>query len=186
MSTYENLPADLPIPENDGAADHLRGASMPVLTLPATSGEVINLADLGAGRTVVYLYPMTGKPGVSLPDGWDSIPGARGCTPETCGFRDHFRELREAGAARVYGLSSQDTEYQAELAARLALPFTILSDPQLRLGDRLRLPTFEVDGRDLYKRLTLVVRDGKVEHAFYPIFPPDEHADQVLAWLREQ
>lgn len=184
MSTYDELPSDLPAPTDDGAADHLPGVHLPALALPATDGSSVRLDRL-PGRTVLYLYPRSGRPGVDLPDGWDAIPGARGCTPESCGFRDHFAELRAAGAAGVYGLSSQDTAYQAELADRLRLPFAILSDDELRLADALRLPTFEVEGRRLYKRLTLVVDAGRVTHAFYPIFPPDEHAAQVLAWLRE-
>ena len=184
MATYENLPSDLPVPEDDGAADHLPGTAMPELSLIATDGASIDLSRLGEGRTVLYLYPLSGKPGVDLPDGWDAIPGARGCTPEACGFRDHFRELQAAGAERVYGLSSQDTAYQAELAERLSLPFAILSDPGLRLAERLRLPTFEADGQRLYKRLTMIVSGGRVEHFFYPIFPPDKHADEVLSWLR--
>ena len=184
MATYENLPDDLPIPEDDGAADHLCGMPLPKLTLVGTDGLPVELSALGEGRTVLYLYPLSGKPGVDLPDGWDAIPGARGCTPEACGFRDHFQELRDAGAERVYGLSSQDSDYQTELAQRLSLPFAILSDHELRLGELLGLPTFHADGQPLYARLTMVVRDGKIEHVFYPIFPPDQHADEVLSWLR--
>ena len=186
MSNYLNLPSNLPVPQDDGAADHLPGMALPHLVLSSTRGDAVALDELGSGRTVIYIYPMTGRPGVDLPDGWDAIPGARGCTPESCGFRDLHSDLLAAGAARVYGLSSQDTDYQAELAGRLALPFAILSDPELRLGDALRLPTFLVEGRALYKRLTLIVTDGHVEHAFYPIFPPDQHASEVLAWLRDQ
>jgi peroxiredoxin len=183
MSTYENLPSDLPVPEDDGAADHLTGQELPHLALAATDGSTVDLSELGDGRTVVYVYPMTGKPGVTLPDGWDQIPGARGCTPEACGFRDHFAELQAAGAKRVFGLSSQDTGYQTELAQRLGLPFTILSDTRLRLSELLRLPTFAIGGERLYKRLTMIISDGRVEHVFYPIFPPDRHAGEVLAWL---
>jgi peroxiredoxin len=184
MSTYESLPDDLPIPEDDGAADHLPGHELPQLTLLGTDGSEVDLAGLGDGRTVLYLYPLSGKPGVDLPEGWDAIPGARGCTPEACAFRDHFQDLRQAGAERVYGLSSQDTDYQAELATRLALPFAIVSDPDLRLAELLRLPTFTADGERLYQRLTLIIRDGQIEHAFYPVFPPDRHASEVLSWLR--
>jgi peroxiredoxin len=184
VSDYQRLPDDLPQPLDDGAADHLAGARMPSVTLPMTDGERLDLAALGSGRTVIYLYPMTGRPGVDLPAGWDEIPGARGCTPESCGFRDHFAELGDAGATAVYGLSSQHTDYQREVADRLELPFRLLSDPELELAAALRLPTFEVDGKALYKRLTLVVNDGVIEKAFYPIFPPNEHAEQVLAWLR--
>lgn len=181
---YTVLPAGLPVPEDDGAAAHLTGLAMPRLTLPASDGDRVDLVGLGRGRTIVYCYPLTGRPGVDLPDGWDAIPGARGCSTEACGFRDHFAELRAAGAERVYGLSSQDTAYQAEVVDRLSLPFPMLSDESFALADALRLPTFEADGHPrLYARLTLVVRDGAVEHVFYPIFPPNEHAAQVLAWL---
>jgi peroxiredoxin len=180
---FSQLPADLPVPEDDGAADHLPGLALPALTLPATDGSTVDLGSFGPGRTVLYLYPRTGRPGEPLPTGWDQIPGARGCTPESCAFRDHHADLTAAGAA-VYGLSAQDTGYQHEAVQRLHLPFPLLSDPDLQLGAALRLPTFEVDGMRLYHRLTLVVRDGRVEHVWYPIFPPDGHAEQVLAWLR--
>jgi peroxiredoxin len=184
MTTYESLPGDLPVPEDDGAAEHLPGAAMPQLTLAATDGAAVDLSALGPGRTVLYLYPLSGKPGTDLPDGWDAIPGARGCTPEACGFRDHIQELREGGAERVYGLSSQDAAYQSEFAARMSLPFAILSDPELRLGDLLGLPTFDAAGQRLYKRLTMIILDGRIEHVFYPIFPPDRHAGEVVSWLR--
>jgi peroxiredoxin len=185
MSDYMSLPDDLPEPEDDGAADHLAGLEMPHITLPGTTGRQVALDDLGPGWVVLYVYPLSGRPGVELPDGWDEIPGARGCTPEACGFRDHHTEIRVAGADGVYGLSSQSTDYQAELVERLHLPFEILSDPELEVAAALRLPTFMVDDRPLYKRLTLVVRDGRIEHAFYPIFPPDQHAAEVLQWLRD-
>lgn len=184
MADYLELPDHLPAPEDDGAAEHLPGRAMPDLTLVATDGRAVTLSDLGPGRTVVYVYPMTGRPGVALPPGWDEIPGARGCTPESCGFRDHHAELREAGARAVYGLSSQSTDYQREAVERLALPFALLSDPELTLAQALDLPTFDVEGDRLYRRLTLVVSDGVIEHAFYPIFPPDAHAGEVLSWLR--
>ena len=177
------LPANLPVPEDDSAAAHLPGLRLPDLSLPSTSGGTVLLSRLPS-RTVLYLYPMTGRPGVPLPEGWDLIPGARGCTPESCGFRDHHAELRAAGA-EVYGLSSQTTDYQLEAVSRLHLPFALLSDERLELADALRLPTFEVEGRRLFKRLTLVVSAGTIEHAFYPIFPPDAHAEQVLTWLRQ-
>jgi peroxiredoxin len=157
--------------------------AMPHLMLRDTDRKYVALDGLGSGRSIVYIYPMSGLPGVALPEGWDDIPGARGCTPESCGFRNHFTELQAAGASVVYGLSSQNTKYQAELAQRLGLPFTIISDPDLELAAALRLPTFTADGPRLYKRLTLVVGDGRIEHAFYPIFPPDEHAAEVLRWL---
>lgn len=182
---YLSLPAGLPVPEDDGAADHLPGTAMPHLTLPATDGGTVRLDAPGPGRTVVYIYPLTGRPGTDLPAGWDAIPGARGCTPEACGFRDHHADLLAAGATRVYGLSGQDTGYQREVVDRLGLPFAMLSDPGLRLAAALRLPTFEAGGMTLYARLTLIVADGVIEHAFYPVFPPDAHAAQVLAWLRD-
>ncbi len=180
MTTYESLPDDLPVPEDDGAAEHLPGMAMPQLTLAATDGATVDLSALGHGRTVLYLYPLSGRPGVDLPQGWDAIPGARGCTPEACGFRDHIQELRGAGAERVYGLSSQDTAYQSEFATRMSLPFPILSDPALRLGELLKLPTFQANGQPLYKRLTMIIRDGRIEHVFYPIFPPD--TDTPAKW----
>jgi peroxiredoxin len=176
------LPAGLPEPVDDGAADHLRGAELPSIELPATDGAAVDLAAL-EGRTVVYAYPWTGRPGQPLlAEGWDEIPGARGCTPETCGFRNHHAELAALGAA-VFGLSTQDTAYQREPAERLSLPFSILSDAGLELTNTLRLPTFEVAGKTLTKRLTLLLRDGTVERVWYPVFPPDRHAGEVLAWL---
>ncbi|SJN12294.1 Alkyl hydroperoxide reductase subunit C-like protein [Leucobacter sp. 7(1)] len=182
---FSKLPEGLPVPADDGAAAHLPGASMPDLTLVDSAGSQVSLAALGPGRTVIYLYPLTGRPGVDLPDGWDAIPGARGCSTQACSFRDHFTELAAAGVARVYGLSSQDSGYQAEVTARLRLPFTMLADPDFALGDALTLPTFAAPGHArLYSRLTLVVTGGRIEHVFYPIFPPNTHAEQVLAWLR--
>jgi peroxiredoxin len=176
------LPADLPEPEDDGAADHLAGMKLPPVELTSTDGRRANLSALG-GRTVIYAYPWTGRPGQPLlAEDWDEIPGARGCTPETCGFRDHHAELAALGAA-VFGLSTQDTAYQRELAERLGLPFSILSDAGLELTSALRLPTFEVAGKTLIKRITLLVRDGAIEHVWYPVFPPDRHAAEVLAWL---
>jgi peroxiredoxin len=185
MTDYTQLPADLPVPEDDGAADHLPGRRVPDVTLPATSGEAVALGGLGPGRSIVYVYPMTGQPAVALPEGWDDIPGARGCTTEACDFRDHHAELLDAGAARVFGLSSQDTDYQREMVQRLRLPFAVLADTDLALAGRLELPTFEAAGTTLYKRITLVIRDDAIEHAFYPISPPNEHAQQVLRWLRD-
>lgn len=180
-ANFNQLPADLPAPEDDGACAHLVGRAVPALALPATEGSAVNFAAL-PGRTVVYCYPRTGVPGQALPTNWDAIPGARGCTPEACGFRDHHAELRALGAA-VFGLSTQEAPYQQELAARLHLPFALLSDAELRFAAALKLPTFGVDGMTLIKRLTLVLRDGVIEHVFYPVFPPDTHAAQVTAWL---
>ena len=184
MTDPTQLPADLPAPEDDGAARHLPGLAMPRVVLTSTTGTTVCLDELGAGRTVLYLYPMTGRPGEALPDGWDMIPGARGCTPEACAFRDHHADLLAAGADAVYGLSSQSTAEQVEAAARLHLPFPLLSDPGLQLADQLRLPTFAAGGQTRYQRLTLIITAGTIEHAFYPIFPPDGHAGEVLRWLR--
>ncbi|MGI8595881.1 MAG: peroxiredoxin [Thermoleophilaceae bacterium] len=172
------------MPEDDGAADHLAGLPAAQMTLPSTSGGSVALDRLGAGRAVVYVYPLTGRPGIDLPKGWDTIPGARGCTTEACDFRDHHADLTDAGASQVFGLSSQDRDYQREVVERLGLPFALLSDTGLRLVEALGLPTFEAGGSTLFKRLTFVVRDGVVEHVFYPIFPPNEHAHEVLTWLR--
>jgi peroxiredoxin/DNA-binding transcriptional MerR regulator len=180
-----HLPDNLPVPEDDGAADHLVGLSAPPLILSATDGRTVNLADLGPGRTIIYLYPLTGAPGTDLPEGWESIPGARGCTTEACDFRDHHALLREAGAVNVYGLSSQGPNYQREVIDRLRLPFSMLSDPEFSLAEALMLPTFSAPGHArLYSRLTLVVNAGTIEHVFYPIFPPNTHAQQILEWLQ--
>ena len=179
------LPANLPRPVDDGAADHLRGMFLPRLALPSTAGLMVDLSDPASLATVVFCYPMTGVPGKALPEGWDMIPGARGCTPQTCAFRDLHREFVDLGA-RVFGLSTQTTEYQREMVTRLHVPFEILSDAQFMLCDALRLPTLEVDGRRLLKRLTLVVEHGQIKHVFYPVFPPDENANEALRWLRSR
>jgi len=175
------LPSDLPVPVDDGMASHLVGLPIPTISLPSTTGQRVDLSAL-AGRTVVYCYPRTGRPDQELPKGWNLIPGARGCTPQSCAFRDHHREL-QALDARVFGLSTQDTDYQREAAERLHLPFALLSDARLEFTSAMRLPTFEVESIRLLKRLTLVIRDGTVEQVFYPVFPPDENARQVLSWL---
>ncbi len=180
------LPPDLPVPLDDGAAGHLLGAAVPDVALPSTDGRSIALAGSGAERTIVYAYPRTGRPGEPpLVADWDRIPGARGCTPESCGFRDHHDELRALGA-EVYGLSTQTTEDQREVVGRLGLPFPLLADAELLLTEALRLPTFQAAGHTLLKRLTFVVRNGRIEHVWYPVFPPDSHAGQVLAWLGDQ
>jgi peroxiredoxin len=177
------LPPGIPVPQDDGAARHLTGMKLPDLALPATRGGAINLALLG-GRTVLYIYPRTGVPGVDLPPGWDDIPGARGCTPQSCGFRDHFAELKGLGASHLFGLSTQDTDYQREAAERLHLPFAILSDAKLAFAWALNLPTFSVAGMTLLKRVALVIDDGIIDKVFYPVFPPDKNAAEVIAWLR--
>jgi peroxiredoxin len=182
MSSLTELPSGLPVPEDDGATDHLRGMLLPHIELRSTGGRDIDVGDLGEHRTVLYMYPRTGRPDRPVPASWDAIPGARGCTPESCGFRDHFAEISALGAG-VYGVSTQDTDYQREAVDRLHLPFEVLSDAEFALTEALRLPTFQFEGVRLLKRLTLIVRGGRVEHVFYPVFPPDRHAEEVLAWL---
>jgi peroxiredoxin len=178
------LPPGLPEPEDDGAADHLPGRRMPDLALPSSDGRAIRLD--GAACAVVYAYPYTGRPGERpLTEDWDLIPGARGCTPEACGFRDHHAELTALGAD-VFGVSTQSTEHQRELVGRLRLPFPILSDAELRLTRALGLPTFGAAGHVLLRRLTMLVREGAIDHVWYPVFPPDRHAAEVLEWLRDQ
>lgn len=184
-ATWTSLPEGLPIPEDDGAADHLAGSQLPDVALQATDGSTVSLARL-SGRTVVYAYPRTGEPGKTSPDGWDAIPGARGCTPQSCAFRDHFDELTRLGVAQVFGLSTQDTAYQAEMADRLHLPFLVLSDAGLQFSRAANLPLFEAGGMTLMKRLTLVVDGGTVTQVFYPVFPPDRSAEVVVEWLRAE
>ena len=179
------LPSNIPVPHDDGAADHLAGAKLPDLALPATQGLPINLSKLKA-RTVVYNYPRTGVPGVDPPAGWDQIPGARGCTPQSCSFRDHFGELKKLGVAQLFGLSTQDTTYQQEAATRMHLPFAVLSDEKLALTKALKLPTFTAAGMTLLKRMALVTDDGMIVKAFYPVFPPDKNAEVVIAWLQSK
>ncbi len=177
------LPDDLPAPHDDGAARHLSGARLPDIALPATDGAAVSLARL-AGRTVVYIYPRTGRPGQATPTGWDAIPGARGCTPQSCGFRDHFADLKRLGVQQLYGLSTQTTDYQREAGARLHLPFAILSDETLALTHALDLPVFSVDGMTLIRRMAWVIDDGVITKVFYPVFPPDRSAEEVVNWLR--
>ncbi len=177
------LPDNLPVPEDDGAADHLPGARLPSVPFASTASNPVDLSALD-GRTVVYCYPMTGKPGKDLPQGWNEIPGARGCTPQSCSFRDHYAELRNLGA-RVYGISTQDTGYQTEAAERLHLPFELLSDEDLEFATALGLPTFEVERMVLLKRLTFVANGGLIEKVFYPVFPPNKNAEEVIEWLSQ-
>ena len=179
-NVYE-LPPDLPAPVDDGACAHLAGKRLPAVPLLSTSGRVVDLAAL-RGRTVIYCYPRTGRPDQELPTGWNAIPGARGCTPQSCAFRDHYQELRGLGVAEVFGLSTQVSDYQREAVARLHLPFDLLSDEKLEFAQALKLPTFEVDGMTLIKRLTVVARDGAIEKVFYPVFPPDRNASDVMLW----
>lgn len=180
------LPPGLPAPVDDGACDHLRGAELPDVALLSTAGRTVTLRDLAAGTVVIYCYPRTGLPDQEPPGGlaaWDSIPGARGCTPQSCAYRDHHAELRALGAA-VFGLSTQTTEYQREMAARLHLPFEVLSDHALAFTRALALPTFTVEGIEVTRRLTLIARDGRIAECLYPVFPPDQDAARVMEWLR--
>ena len=179
------LPAGLPVPIDDGAAAHLTGQPMPSITLPSTAGRSVRLDALGPGWTVLYCYPRTGRPEESAPPSWDSIPGARGCTPQSCSYRERHVELGASGA-RVFGISTQATSYQQEMVQRLHLPYEVLSDAAFQLTNALALPTFEAGGMRLLKRLTLIVRSNRIEKCFYPVFPPDADAAQVLKWLREQ
>ena len=179
------LPPGLPEPVDDGAADHLEGKALPSLSLPATSGTQIDLANAAHGTLVLYCYPRTGRPGEPLPPGWDQIPGARGCTPQSCAFRDHFTELGALGAT-VLGLSAQLLADQIEFARRVELPYPVLSDPGLTLAEALQLPTFEIAGKRLYRRLTLIARRREIAKVLYPVFPPDRNAADVVAWLSTQ
>jgi peroxiredoxin len=183
MHDPTTLPTDLPRPIDDGGAAHLEGSMLPDLALTATDGSEVRLARL-TGRSVVYAYPRTGQPGKALPEGWDAIPGARGCTPQSCAFRDHFGDLRGLGVAHLFGLSTQDSAYQREVAERLHLPFPVLSDESLAFTKAAGLPSFETSGLVLLKRLTMIVDDGRVTKVFYPVFPLDRSADEVLDWLR--
>jgi peroxiredoxin len=183
-----SLPPDLPVPIDDGACDHLRGLALPAIALASTDGVDVRLDDPSAPRTIVFAYPRTGRPGEEPPGGtaaWNAIPGARGCTPQACAYRDHFVELTALGV-RVFGLSTQDSAYQRELVDRLGLPYPILSDEHLALTTALRLPTFETEGLTLLRRHTVVIDGGQIEHVFYPVFPSDRDAEQVVDWLRSR
>ncbi|NEO29902.1 MAG: peroxiredoxin [Symploca sp. SIO3C6] len=181
--SFSKLPNNLPVPIDDGAARHLQGMTLPNVSLKATNGNLINIGYI-TGFVVIYIYPMTGRPGVPLPDGWEAIPGARGCTPQSCSFRDHYTELQQ-WQVKLYGLSTQTTDYQLEAKHRLHLPFELLSDSSLKLKSLISLPTFKVADMELYKRLTIIAKCSKVEKVFYPVFPPDQNADQVLSWFQE-
>ncbi len=180
------LPKDLPVPVDDGAANHLVGLPVPSIELISTANRMVNLAEVSRRqRAVVYCYPMTGAPDQQLPAGWDEIPGARGCTPQSCSFRDHFNEMKALDTL-VFGLSTQTTEYQQEMAQRLNLPFEVLSDAELAFTKKLRLPTFEVGSKILIKRLTLILEKAEIVKLFYPVFPPDKNAEEVVAWLSKE
>ena len=183
MSSFStSLPAGLPIPVDDGLAAHLEGLQLPDVSFASTSGELVNLSRY-QHKLVIYVYPLTGRPDVALPEGWDEIPGARGCTPQACDFSNHYQELQALNAV-VFGLSSQSTGYQSELKSRLHLPFDLLSDSDFLLRNTLSLPTFKVNELLLYKRLTLIVEQAIIKKVFYPVFPPDKNARQVIDWLR--
>lgn len=177
---YE-IPNNVPLPVDDGACNHLTGMRLPPVALRSTSGRLVDLAGL-SGRVVIYCYPRTGQPDIDPPQGWNEIPGARGCTPQACAFRDHHQELQKL-SAQVFGLSTQDTDYQQEAVTRLHLPFELLSDSELEFANRLRLPIFEIAGMRLIKRLTLIACDGEIKRVFYPVFPPDKNAGEVINWL---
>jgi peroxiredoxin len=183
QTPLDQLPPNLPVPQDDGGCRHLVGMRLPDLELPSTRNRRVNLSKVTARRVVVYAYPMTGRPGVTLPAGWDDIPGARGCTLETCGFRDHHADLGKL-QTEVYGVSVQTTGYQQEMVERLKVPFEVLSDAEMALVRALKLPTFTAGGMTLIKRLTIVATAGRIEHVFYPVFPPDKHAEEVIAWLK--
>jgi len=176
--------SQIPAPVDDGAASHLVGMKIPDVALPATDSTSVTLASL-PGRVVLFAYPRTGEPGkISLVDDWDMIPGARGCTPQTCAFRDLFKDLKAAGAQHVFGLSTQDTAYQREMVERLHVPFQVLSDRDLALTRALNLPTMGVLDLTLIKRMALIIDDATITHVFYPVFPPDRNAGDVLTWLQ--
>ena len=183
MNSYEALPDNLPRPFDDGDCNHLVGMELPKIRLLATDGSLIDLSSLPK-KVVIYCYPMTGKPGVPLPDGWDEIPGARGCTPQTCSYRDHHKELAALGAV-VFGLSTQASDYQQEMAERLHLPFLILSDEAFEFCESLNLPTFIVNQMRLIKRVTLIAINGVIRNVHYPVFPSDSDAAWVLGKLSE-
>ncbi len=176
------LPVNLPVPLDDGAAGHLPGLDVPSLSLSSSLGGEIDLTAAARGLLVVYVYPRTARPGEALPEGWDEIPGARGCTPQSCAFRDHVKDLAACGAS-VLGLSAQSPGEQSEFAEREHIPYPLLSDSALQLAAALRLPTFEVAGMRLYRRLTFIARAQRIVKVFYPVFPPQQNASDVLAWL---
>jgi peroxiredoxin len=181
---YHQLPPDLPVPVDDGAADHLEGTELPSLRLPSARGGEVDLAELGAGLLVVYVYPHTGVPGEASPAGWNDFPGARGCTPQSCAYRDAAAEFAALGA-ELAGLSAQDSGEQRDFAVREHIDYPLLSDSGLVLAERLRLPTFDLAGSRFYRRLTFIARAGRIEKVFYPVFPPDSDSAGALGWLRE-
>ena len=185
MADLMKLPDDLPVPVDDGACKHLPGKELPALALASTGGRQVRLDEVSQTKSVFFFYPRSGRPGVAIPQSWNDIPGARGCTPHSCAYRDHQAEFAALGVT-IFGVSSQDTAYQRELVERNQLPYEILSDAEFRLTDALRLPTFVFEGVRLIKRLALVAEKGRSEKVFYPVFPPDKNAETVLAWLRRE
>lgn len=183
-SDLTNLPASLPVPEDDGACNHLPGRALPSITLPSTAGRMVNLAELNV-PTVLFFYPRNAQPHEPIPEEWNLIPGARGCTPHSCGFRDLHHEFKMLGF-QIFGVSTQDTDYQKELVNRVHLPFEVLSDAKFELVNALQLPTFEYHGLRLLKRMAWVVEGGRITKVFYPVFPPDKNADEVLSWLKSR
>ena len=181
MTDINKLPENLPVPEDDGGSSHLIGTKIATIELCSTNGLIVDLGSI-KGKVVIYCYPMTGRPDVPLPDGWNEIPGARGCTPQSCSYRDHYKEFQELGV-EVYGLSTQTTDYQKEMVDRLSLPFNVLSDSQMELTQAINLPTFVVTGMVLLKRLTMVVDDSMIKSVHYPVFPSDSDPDWVLDYL---
>jgi peroxiredoxin len=181
-NNYNTLPANLPVPIDDGQASHIEGMRFPEISLPSTSGKNLSFNH---EKFVIYVYPLTGQPGMGLPDGWDEIPGARGCTPQACDFSNHFQQFSDL-KTQVFGLSAQTTAYQLELKNRLHLPFDLLSDSEFQLKKALNLPTFQVGELTLYKRLTLIIEQNVIKKVFYPVFPPNQHAAQVLDWLNAE
>ncbi len=158
---------------------------MPSISVPSTSDAQVDLST-SQSLTILFCYPRTGAPNETVPDSWNSIPGARGCTPQACSFRDAYKELLQAGVKQVFGLSTQDTAYQREAKERLKLPYDLLSDEKLEFVKALRLPTFEWEGKEVVKRTTLAIENGRIVQVWYPVFPPDKSADEVLEWLRKE
>lgn len=180
-----SFPSDLPVPQDDGACSHLTGFKIPSVSLPSTSGEKVNVSKL-SGLAIIFCYPRTGAPGEQIPDEWNIIPGARGCTPQACSFRDEMDELRKLGVNTIFGVSTQDTPYQQEVKSRVHLPYELLSDADLEFTKALKLPTFDWQGNKLIKRLALAVEDSQITKVWYPVFPPDANAKEVVAWLAER
>jgi peroxiredoxin len=182
---YRVQPMELSMPVDDGAADDLPGRVVPGASLSSTLGGRLDLREATRRLAVIYIYPRTDVPGAPPPEGWEEIPGAPGCTPQSRAFRDHVLELAAYGAS-VFGLSSQSLAEQCEFAQRERIPYPLLSDPGMQLAEALGLPTFEADGRRFYRRLTFLAHEQRIAKVFYPIFPPRQNASQILRWLAAQ